>query len=218
MAPLTTTMRRRGQDRVTARTGARLVRDDDVGRPRAKVGPTVETEPATVAKDDFTAFYREYLTVVYRFLRARTPTVQDAEDLVQQVFFKAYRARAGFRGDDAARLAWLFRIVRNETASWYRRRRDDPLPIDDILTGSREPADPEPGPERRALIANEQLALARLVGRLSEDEQELIQLRFAAGLTSVQIAAVVGCSSGAARQRLHRALDRLREWSSDDLR
>lgn len=203
---------------MTARTDARLGRDDDLGRSRMTFEPTPEAGPASATGDEFAGFYRDHLTVIYRFLRARTPTVQDAEDLLQHVFFKAYRAKDGFRGDDAARLAWLFRIARNETASWYRRRRNDPLPIDDMLTGSWEPVDPDPGPERMALIADEQSALAQLVSRLSEDEQELIQLRFAAGLTSAQIAAVLGCSAGAARQRLHRAIDRLREWSSDDLR
>jgi len=203
---------------VTARTGADLVRHDDVGRPSAKIDPAAEIRPGVVAADDFAGFYRLHLTVIFRFLRARTPTVQDAEDLVQQVFFKSYRARDGFRGDDAARLAWLFRIARNETASWYRRRRNEPVSINGIVADNQEPADPDPGPELRALIADEQQTLAQLLGRLTEDDQELIQLRFAAGLTSVQIATVLGCSAGAARQRLHRALDRLREWSSDDLR
>ncbi len=203
---------------MAASRGEGLAWDDDVGQQQAVEEPTRAIEPVAIPDDDFAGFYRVHLTIIYRFLRARTPTVQDAEDLVQQVFFKAYRARAGFHGDDAARLAWLFRIARNETASWHRRRRDEPMPIDVIFGGEREPSDPEPGPECQALIADEQRALALLIGRLSEDEQELIQLRFAAGLSSVQIAAVLGCSAGAARQRLHRTLDRLRDWSSHDPR
>lgn len=100
--------------RLTAGRGVRVTGDDDVGpvqgfRSIAGLGRT------KVAEDDFPAFYRAHLTTIYRFLRSRTPTPQDAEDLVQQVFFKAYRSRSGFRGDEAARVAWLFRIARNET-------------------------------------------------------------------------------------------------------
>lgn len=190
---------------------------DDAGTvPRLR--PVAGISRANVGEDDFPAFYRAHLTTIYRFLRARTPTPQDAEDLVQQVFVKAYQARSGFRGDEAARLAWLFRIARNETSSWYRRGGRDTVPIDASPASVPQLLDPDPGPESWAVMAERDLALARLVGRLPEADQELIQLRFAAGLTSVQIATVLGVSPGAARQRLHRALERLREWSDDDLR
>ena len=204
-------------DDVTAGSGVQLLLDDDVGEQDADQRRGGKDEAVAVS-DDFAGFYKSQVTVIYRFLRARTPTNQDAEDLVQTVFFKAFRAWAGFRGDQAARVAWLFRIARNETTSWYRRRWAEPVAIDVIFTDRREVADLEPNPEAKSLLAEEQQALARLVGRLSKDDQELIQLRFAAGLTSVQIAAVLGCSAGAARQRLHRAIDRLREWSDHELR
>lgn len=200
---------------MAAGSGVPLAVDDDIGaRTRGRIGRL--EEQAVVG--EFTDFYRAHLKVIYRFLYARAPTAQDAEDLAQTVFFKAYRARAGFRGDEAAQVAWLFRIARNETASWYRRRRDEPTAIEHIYASGWEPVDPDPGPEAQAVFAEDQRALARLVGQLSKDDQELIQLRFAAGLTSAQIAIVLGCSAGAARQRLHRAIDRLRKWSDDDLR
>lgn len=197
-------------------SGVTLAADDEVGS-RAASSEEGHGERAATASE-FTDFYRTHLTVIYRFLRARTPTRQDAEDLAQTVFFKAYRARAGFHGDEAARVAWVFRIARNQTASWYRQRRDVPAAPKDVFANGRDPVDPYPGPEAQAVFAEEGQALARLVGRLSEDDQELVQLRFAAGLTSAQIAIVLGCSAGAARQRLPRAIDRLREWSDDDLR
>lgn len=175
-------------------------------------------ERVAMSEDEFTEFYRRHLTVIYRFLRSRTSTAQDAEDLVQQVFLNAYRARQGFRGDETARVAWLFRIARNETASWYRRIRPVTVPIDDLRDWHDEPSDARSGPEEHAVTAERDRALAVLVANLSKAEQELIQLRFAAGLSSPEIATVFGCSAGAARQRLHRTLDRLREWSSDDLR
>lgn len=202
---------------MTARGGVTVVSDDDVG----EIATSRHVELADrdrVSRQEFTEFYRSHLPAIYRFLRSRTPTVQDAEDLVQQVFFKAFQARAGFHGDDATRLAWLFRIARNERASWYRRPRLATVPIDGLPGPAADLTDLSPGPEDRAVEGERDVALASLIARLSEAEQEVIQLRFAAGLSSVQIAAVLGCSAGAARQRLHRALDRLREWSSDDLR
>jgi len=202
---------------VAAAIGIQVVTNGGVDRKDTEPRKS-ETADQFAVEEDFAEFYRTQLTVIYRFLRARTPTGQDAEDLVQTVFFKAYRARSGFRGDESARVAWLFRIARNETASWYLSGRHEPVAMQMVFSESWEATDPEPGPEAQALIAEERQALARLVGRLSEDEQELVQLRFAAGLTSVQIAVVLGCSSGAARQRLHRVIDRLREWSDHELR
>lgn len=202
---------------MAAVSGAHMVTDGGVGRQDSEPRNS-QTVDQDAVEDDFAEFYRAQLTIIYRFLRARTPTGQDAEDLVQTVFFKAYRARSDFRGDESARVAWLFRIARNETTSWYRRVRHEPVAMDVIFSNGREAVDSKPGPEAEALIAEERQALARLVGRLSEDEQELIQLRFAAGLTSVQIAVVLACSPGAARQRLHRAINRLRDWSDHELR
>ena len=202
---------------MTAGSGVRVTSDEGVGPGPGSRPVDVAAQHAKLDRD-FTTFYRQNLTIIYRFLRSRTPTPQDAEDLVQQVFLKAFRAQAEFRGDEAARLAWLFRIARNETASWYRRPRSETVPIEPSSGPVGALADTSPGPEDRALDGERDQALALLVARLPEAEQEVIQLRFAAGLSSVQIAAVLGCSAGAARQRLHRALDRLRDWSSDDLR
>jgi RNA polymerase sigma-70 factor (ECF subfamily) len=202
---------------MTARIGISAAEPDDAATRRYPERVMV-LERVAMSEDEFTEFYRRHLTVIYRFLRSRTSTAQDAEDLVQQVFLNAYRARQGFRGDETARVAWLFRIARNETASWYRRIRPVTVPIDDLRDWHDEPSDARSGPEEHAVTAERDRALAVLVANLSKAEQELIQLRFAAGLSSPEIATVFGCSAGAARQRLHRTLDRLREWSSDDLR
>lgn len=167
---------------MTARTGISAAKPDDAATRRYPERVMVP-ERVAMSEDEFTEFYRRHLTVIYRFLRSRTSTAQDTEDLVQQVFLKAYRARQGFRGDEAARVAWLFRIARNETASWYRRLRPEVVPIDGLTGWPDEPSDGRSGPEEQAVTADRDRALARLVANLSAAEQEMIQLRFAAGLS-----------------------------------
>lgn len=167
--------------------------------------------------DTFVALYRRLSIPLWRFLRSRCGSDEDAEDLAHQVFLRAFTARGTFRGDADGQVAWLFRIARNETVSMYRRRGRRSGTVADASDAPGEIADPDPGPEATALSAERRLELWRLVDRLPDGDRDVIQMRFAGGLTTPELARVLGCSDIAARQRLRRALNRLRGWIDDDL-
>lgn len=130
-----------------------------------------------------------------------------ARDLVQEVFFRVLRYRQTFR-EDAEFAPWFYRLARNAC-------------IDHLRKGGRELAlDPEQQQRRPdpAPLAPEQIErreeLGRLrsaLARLPEDKRELLLLARSGSLSYQQIAALLGCSVGALKVRVHRALQMLRE-------
>jgi RNA polymerase sigma-70 factor (ECF subfamily) len=179
------------------------------------VGPdiTVEDETAImrVARHDlrqFAPLYDAYFPRIYAYCQRRVATRQDAEDLTSQIFTRALKGIAGFRGGSVA--AWLFRIARHAVANHHRGRRI-PVALDEI----------EIAAESTALL--DQLAHAeditrvrQLVEDLPDDERELIELRLYDGLKTKEIAQIVGKREGAVKMRLSRLYKRLRVHFLED--
>jgi RNA polymerase sigma-70 factor (ECF subfamily) len=157
---------------------------------------------------EFAALYRLYLERVYRYLRARVRDDELAADLTQQVFVKALQSLPGYQERGLPFAAWLFRIARNQVVDEGRRRRDivalDLLPE---LASAGGWDNPEQASLRREALDR----LRTLVGELSLDERELLALRFAARLSSREIATVVGKREEAVKRRLTRLLRTLKD-------
>lgn len=159
----------------------------------------------------FAALYRRYVTPVYRYLYSRVGNAADAEDLTSQVFIDAleglprYRERGSFAG-------WLFTIARHRAAD-YHRHTPPALSLDEARDCPAE-AD---GPLAQAVQGEALQQLGSLVARLDEEKQELLRLRFAAGLSYPQMATVLGRREAAVKMAVHRLLDRLEaEWEDAD--
>lgn len=152
--------------------------------------------------------YQRYVVRVYRFLRVRCSSRDEAADLTQQVFLKMAEALPRYRERGAPFAAWLFRIARNAAIDHVRRHRVT-VPWHS-LTQAAAPDDVEAW----VLDRETRVRVAALLAALSTDERELLSLRFAAGLSSREIAAVVGGSEAAVKKRLTRTIQRLKERSS----
>jgi RNA polymerase sigma-70 factor (ECF subfamily) len=163
---------------------------------------------ARVDVDAFDELYRRYHRRIFGYLRTYAESPEDAADLTQHVFLRALEALPGYEQKGVPFSAWLFRIARNAATDAYRRRRQT-LPWEHIpeamhpLSSDR----PEVAAERREAL-NE---LRVLVSRLDPRKQELLALRFAAGLTPAEIAAVVAKSEAAVRKQLYRTIRALQE-------
>ncbi|MDW7755832.1 MAG: sigma-70 family RNA polymerase sigma factor [Brevefilum sp.] len=155
--------------------------------------------------DAFATLYRRYLTSVYRYLYRRTGNVQDAEDLTAQVFTTVlagltdnlYQERGYF-------VAWLFTIARRRTVDFYRQR-----PVEELADPPTMAPKVWEGIEKRQDLHH----LAHLLSQLDEDRQELLRLRFSAGLSFAQIGQVDGRSEAAVKMAIYRTLDYLHaQW------
>jgi len=165
------------------------------------------------ARADVAAFaplYARYQPRVYRYLRLRVHSDEDAADLTQQVFIQALDALPRYRERGLPFAAWLFRIARNAVIDAQRRSRHrahsplDGLP-EALLVSSSD------GPEA-AILRQERIdRLRELLAELDPEKRELLGLRFAAGLSSREIAPVVGKREQAVKRQLTRIIQSLRE-------
>lgn len=149
--------------------------------------------------------YAETYTLAYRI----TGNEEDARDVVQESYLRAYRGLRRFRGD-AQFSTWLYRITANCANTHLTRRarhRHEELPDELPVVDARPELDPEANVEIAALRDRLQLALASLPHRL----RAVVVLRDVYDLPHEAIASELGISESAAKVRLHRARRKLRE-------
>lgn len=166
-----------------------------------------ERDPRTPAVF-FAEQYGEYLPRVLNYVRLRVPSEDLAQELTAQTFERALSRLHTLR-DPGAFGGWLFRIARSIVAGYYRSRR--PLvALDHVGTQAAVETSAEPGPEAQVVASQEVEALKEALQGLSEREQEIIRLRFVAGVTNRAIAKMMGLREGNVAVILFRALRKLR--------
>jgi RNA polymerase sigma-70 factor (ECF subfamily) len=159
----------------------------------------------------FVALYDRYFDRVFGYVRLRVRDRVVCEDVTSQVFTNALARIGEFRGEGSF-AAWLFCIARNAAID-VRRAGSRERVSDDALAAL---PDPQPGPEDRLLARERRARLMSLLTQLRPDQQELLALRYGAGLSFNEISVLVGGEPGALRVRVHRILDELRRRYPDD--
>jgi RNA polymerase sigma-70 factor (ECF subfamily) len=171
-------------------------------------GRTVaETEPERLDPSSFGEAYLKHRLSVYRYLRARSSTAEEALDLTAVTFERAFGSIGRFRRRDGGVHAWLLRIARNTAIDASRRRRQtvDLASADGFLNRAALEAD---------RIDQERTETLDLVARLPDDQRDALLLRYAGGLTAREIGSVLGKREGAVQKQIERGLATLRETLS----
>jgi RNA polymerase sigma-70 factor (ECF subfamily) len=153
----------------------------------------------------FAALVIKYREPVYRFLRRMTGNHEDAADLTQEVFVRAYRGLARFEGRCSMR-TWLLRIATNACLD-HRARRRDLFPLE-AVAGLVAP--PEAGPEAVAERRERWRRVAEAVQALPPRQRAAVVLRLYGGYSYAEIAAVMECSEGTVKATVFSALRKLR--------
>ena len=137
---------------------------------------------------------------------------EDARDVCQETFLRAFRALPGFRGQ-AKFSSWLYRIALNLCRDWMRRERRAPtvqapegVDLLDLAAAA------EPSESIEDLVARNDLAreVERVMARLPEDQRTAIVLKEFHGLTFREIADLLGCPLSTVKTRLYQGLTVLR--------
>lgn len=138
---------------------------------------------------------------LYGYLLHVLRDVHVAEDMLQRTWVRALEALPNFRARGAGFRAWLFTIARNECKQhWRKQEREVPLDLDHHDVAGRDAHERN---EARMLVES-------ALDHLSEDDRELLRLRYLADLPIADIARILDASGVAIRVRLHRALRRAR--------
>lgn len=163
---------------------------------------------AQAIKGDGEAFdklYQRYLDSIYRYVYFRIGDPDEAEDLTEEVFVRAWEALPGYQMREHLFISWLYRIAHNLIVDYHRRSRPTLL-----VDAGENPQAVTPGTPESILEQMQSLQkLAEAIGELNEDEQQVILLRYIEGLSHGEVAATIGKSNEASRVIQHRALARL---------
>jgi RNA polymerase sigma-70 factor, ECF subfamily len=168
---------------------------------------------AVAARSDAEAFgllYERHRLAVFRYLRTRTRSDDDAGELTAIVFERAFLAIPRYRPAGGGFVAWLIRIARNAAIDTHRRATAVPFVADPADSGAT-------GPEDGLLADEARTSLLRAVRDLPPIQREAIVLRYAAGLTAREIGDVLGKTDQATQKLLSRALASLRETYRVDI-
>ena len=152
----------------------------------------------------FPALYHRYLSPVYRYVWFRIGDRSDAEDLTSQIFLAALEGLPRYRtwpSPGGSFAAWLFTIARHKIADHFRKRQVQ-VSLDEDIQNFVEDGD------LLSVVINKDdlVRLANLISALREDEQELLNLRFAAELSFDEIATVLKKRPSAVKMQLYRLL------------
>src|SRR5580700_7307385 len=163
-----------------------------------------------------------YETRVFRLAQTIAHTREDAEEIVQTAFVKAFKNLPHFRGDSRF-YTWLVRITINEALMKVRRRHSGEVSIDepketDDSSIRVEIKDPAPNPEQRYSQHEARRILAATINDLEPPYRDVLQLRDFEGFSTKQTAHALDLTSAAVKTRLQRARIKLRESLKDYFR
>ena len=155
--------------------------------------------------DAFGHIFDEYAGPIYRFIASRVSHPSDAEDLTQLVFVKALEALPRYEARGIPFGGWLFRLARNAIIDQIRTRRDH---LSLVAATTRESE--EASPEAMASLRDDLDRVAAALQELTDDQREVIELRFFAGLSVAEAAEAMGRQEGTIRGLQFRAVGALR--------
>ncbi len=156
---------------------------------------------------------------VYALLYRLTEDAEEARDLTQETFLRAFQAIAHFRGEADLR-TWLYRIAINQARNrwrwWRRRRKSDTVSLDATENGDGQPLalrlcdTSQADPEQAALMRERETRLRSALRSLGRSYREAVILRDIEGLSYEEIAATLEISIGTVKSRLARGRLELR--------
>lgn len=189
-------------------------------------GPEATEERAFVAQaqagdvEAYDNLVRRYQERVYATVYHMTSNHEDAADLTQETFVKAFRALKSFKGDSSF-FTWLYRIAVNKTINHLKQRKHrGQISLDDLDLNAEN--DPElvalisdRTPRREVSLRELQERLNMAMQRLSEEHRMVVTLHDIQGIKHEEIAEMMKCNVGTVRSRLFYARQQLQAYLSE---
>jgi len=163
----------------------------------------------------FAKIYELFFDKIYGYVYYKIGIVAEAEDISEQVFLKALEGIGNFEWKGVPFSSWLFRIASNLVVDYFRKKNKlSTVPIEEqaykIADNRRDTED----------MINLKLSFEtaqKAICKLSEDQQNVVILKFLNGFSNAEIAGVLGKTEGAVKSIQHRALNSLRKALKGEL-
>jgi RNA polymerase sigma-70 factor (ECF subfamily) len=152
--------------------------------------------------------YDRYSGRIYNFALRFLKNSEAAEDATQEVFVKMIRHASQFQGD-AKLSTWLFSITANWCRDFLRKADNKSKESDDVLVTLHAPLDQSP--DRNLERREDEQRIQRALQALTPEQREAILLSRYQGLSYAEIAQISGCSEGAVKTRVFRAMETLKK-------
>jgi RNA polymerase sigma-70 factor (ECF subfamily) len=149
--------------------------------------------------------HRQLYQPVYRYIYLKIGDANASQDLTSDVFLRMLEALKGGRGWQTTPNAWIFGIARNVVADHYRRRERRPeVELDENALPAADP-----GLAQTVIAAEEQTALLAAMEELTDEQRDVVFLRFMEGLSIKDVAEVMGKTEGAIKALQFRSMQAL---------
>jgi len=158
----------------------------------------------------FAQLYDAYIERVYRYIYFRVSEDDATEDLVSQVFLKAWENLGRYKMGSSPFIAWLYTIARNLVIDYYRAKKDM-LPLEEAVALPSDMQAPDDEAQTRFDLQAMRDALQFLTG----DQQQVLILKFIAGLPNENIAKIMNKQEGTIRGLQMRALQTLSKYMQE---
>jgi RNA polymerase sigma-70 factor (ECF subfamily) len=173
--------------------------------------------------DAYDELVRRYQERIYATVYHMTSNHEDANDLVQETFIKAFRALKAFKGDSSF-YTWIYRIAVNKTINFLKQRKNRVhMSLNDLdFNAENDPemvalaSDKTPRRDLNLSELQEKLNVAML--KLSEHHRMVVTLHDIQGLSHEEIGAIMDCNVGTVRSRLFYARQQLQGYLADYLK
>ncbi len=172
------------------------------------------------AYDDLVRRYQER---IYATIYHMTANHEDANDLAQEAFIKAYQALKSFKGGSSF-YTWVYRIAVNKTLNFLKQRRHrTAMSLNDLDLSAEHDPDlvaliSDKTPRREAALAELQVKLNAALMKLSENHRLVVILHDVQGLSHEEIGQIMDCNTGTVRSRLFYARQQLQAMLSEYLK
>jgi len=166
---------------------------------------------------------RRYQERIYATIYHMTANHEDANDLAQETFIKAYQALKSFKGDSSF-FTWVYRIAVNKTINFLKQRKNKThMSLNDLDFNAEHDPDlvalvSDKTPRREVNLIELQEKLNDAMQKLSEIHRLVVTLHDVQGLSHEDISKIMGCNTGTVRSRLFYARQQLQAYLSDYLK
>ena len=212
----------------------KILPDSKTSQPPEPVAPVEEspdyqadTELVRAARDgDMRAYdqlIQRYQGRIYSTIYHMTSNHEDANDLAQDTFIKAYSVLKSFKGDSSF-YTWIYRIAVNKTINFLKARKNKySLSLNDLDFNAENDPDlvafvSDKTPRRDVALAELQQKLNEAMQKLSEDHRMVITLHDVQGMSHDEIAEIMKCNTGTVRSRLFYARQQMQALLSNYLK